>query len=119
MHLFPAAEEMTFLIGCELRTITLMRWQTHLEFDRASLSVEWAFEHVEPNGATWRYSNETDGLEPLALRRLCQQTVQMIMAEPHTLTLAFGGGDLLRVFTEERQYECGQISDANGTLIVF
>lgn len=119
MHPFPSAKEIDFLIGCQLQSVTLMRWQTHFEFDRAKLNVEWAFEHVDHAGSAWLYSHEGDGLEPLNLRRLCQQKVRLISVEPLTLTFAFSEGDVLKVFTEDSQYECGQIYDAGGNIIVF
>jgi hypothetical protein len=44
-----------------------------------------------------------------------------VMAEPFCLTLTFGSGALLRIYSDNGPYECGQIfrSDAQDNLIVF
>ncbi|WP_156423779.1 hypothetical protein [Erythrobacter sp. YT30] len=96
-----------------------MRWQTHFDFDQAQLNVEWAFEHIDRMGKVWRHHHDGDGLEPVSLRRLCQQKVSMISVEPLTLTIGFGDGDVLKVFTEVGMYECGHIFDADGKITVF
>lgn len=100
-------------------TVTLMRWQTHFEFDKAQLNIESAFEHVDSEGKLWRLSHDGDGLEPVNLRRLCQQQVSMISVDALTLILGFSNGDLLRIFTEIGPYECGQLHDDEGNIIVF
>jgi hypothetical protein len=119
MHRFPHPDEVRYLVGCELQTVTLLRWTTRFAFDQAQLYVQWAFEHVDGLGKAWRLCPDGDGLEPVNLRRLCQQKVTTISVEPLTLSLVFSDGDVLKIFTEVGMYECGQIYDADGKITVF
>lgn len=119
MHKFPVASEIQFLVGCELQSITLMRWQVHFEFDRAKINVEVALEHIDPSGIKSSHGNDDDWPPSMNLQRLCQQKVKMVSVEPFCLTLAFNGGDIIRIPSEEGPYECGQIYDAVGNITIF
>lgn len=118
MHPFPPASRLQFLLGKELVQIALGFWQFQFMFDVGSISVEGNFEHVDNQGLVRRYNTDEDRLKPLYVHHLLGQKVIDCAAEPFCLTLTFER-DTLRIYSEDGPYECGQIYDEAGLLIVF
>jgi hypothetical protein len=119
MHPFPAPSSLQFLIGKELQQICLGYWQIQFNFDEGQISVEGDLEHVDKEGAVRRHNTDKDRLSPMILHHLLAQKVQTISVQPFCLTLAFSGGDTIRIFSDEGPYECGQIYDETGKFTVF
>jgi hypothetical protein len=119
MHPFPPAPDLQFLVGQELEWIGLGQWQIQLNFDKGRIAVEGDLEHVDKAGSVRRHNTDEDRLSPLFLHHLFGQRVQHISVEPFCLTLTFDGGDIIRIFSDEGIYECGQIYDEAGKLTVF
>ena len=119
MHPFPEASELQFLVGVELNQICLGQWQINLDFGSACIAVEGDLEHVDKAGTVRRYNTDESHLSPSFLHQLFGQKIRMLEVEPFRLTLAFEDGHILRIFSDEGPYECGQISDENGIQIVF
>ena len=119
MHPFPSAADLHFFVGKELQQICLGQWQVWLHFGgKAHISIEGGFEHVDKAGFV-RSHNLEERLAPICFRNLCGQKVRLVEVQKLRLTLAFDGGDLIRVHTDEGPYERGQIYDDKGDLTVF
>jgi hypothetical protein len=54
-------------------------------------------------------ARDEQDLTPVFLRELVQQRITLLESEPARLTLAFGNGAILRIWSEEIPYESGQI----------
>ena len=119
MNPFPPTAELQFLVGTELREVCLGLWQVHLRFDVGHINVEAPLEHIDGAGIVRRHNTDADRLSPILMQCLLGQKVQMILVEPFCLTLGFEQGDLLRIFSDDGQYECGQIYDEAGLVSVF
>jgi len=119
MHPFPEASSLQFLVGKELEQVCLGQWQIQLNFDKGHISIEGDLEHVDKAGAVRRHNTDESRLSPIVLHHLFGQKVQMISVEPFCLTLAFNGGDIVRIFSDEGPYECGQIYNEEGKMTVF
>lgn len=119
MHQFPAASDLQFLVGRRLEQICLGFWQFQFVFDRARVSVEGDLEHVDIEGVVRCHNTDADRLAPIYVHHLLGQTVATASVEPFCLTLAFALGDLLRIYSDQGQFECGQIYDDEGRLTVF
>jgi hypothetical protein len=89
--------------------------------DGGQIAVESRIEHVDEEGVPHRYDCQERTGSPLYLHRLLRQTLGGVLAEPYCLTLTFGSGALLRIYSDNEPHECGQISrsDAQNNLIVF
>ena len=119
MHPFPPASRLQFLVGKEVLQVVLGFWRFQFDFDGSSMAVEGDFEHVDSTGTIRQHNNDADRLSPLCVHHLLGQAIQHVAVEPFCLTLTFTCGDKLRVFSDEGQFECGQICDEEGELIVF
>ena len=119
MHPFPDTSKLQFLVGAQLEQICLGRWQVQFTFDKARVSVEGALEHVGKTGAVRQHNTDEARLSPSFLHHLFGQKVRVIDVEPYRLSLAFDGGDIVRIFSHEGPYECGQIYDEDGQITVF
>ena len=116
---FPPASDLQFFVGTELTQICLGPWQFHFSFDAVQISVEGPLEHVDAAGTARRHNTDADKRSPILIQHLLGQKVRLILVEPFCLTFAFEQGDLLRIFSDDEQYECGQIYDEAGTMFVF
>lgn len=111
MHRFPSASELQFLVGKELSQIALdpnsvqFRWS-----EGGQITVNDKLEHVDESGTTYAYDCAAFAGPPLLLHRLIMKKVAMIEVQPFCLTLAFEGGQRLRLGTEEGPWECGLIA---------
>ena len=119
MHPFPDASKLQFLVGKDLEQVCFGRWQIQFNFNGARIFAEGDVEHVDEAGAVRRHNTDDTRSAPLYLHHLLGQHVRMLDVEPFRLSLAFSGGDLIRIFSEEGPYECGQIQDSSGQITVF
>ena len=119
MHPFPAASKLQFLVGSELEQICVGQWQIQFRFDKFQINAEGDLEHVDKAGTVHRHNTDADRLSPLFLHHLFGQSIQTIEVEPFCLTLIFDAGDIIRVYSDESPYECGQIYDEDGRITVF
>ena len=119
MHRLPDASKLQFLVGNELEQVCLGYWQVQFNFDKARISAEGDLEHVDQSGTVHRHNTDESHLAPIFLHHLLGQKVRAIEVQPLCLTLAFTKGDLLRIFSDEGPYECGQIYDEDGRITVF
>jgi len=81
--------------------------------------IEGDLEHIDETGRVHRHNTDADRAAPLYIHNLIGQNVIAVSAEQHCLSLTFGRGDLLRIFSENGLFEDGQIYDEHGALIVF
>ena len=119
MRPFPLASKLQFLVGNELEQICLGFWQFQFTFKSGHITVEGDLEHVDEAGAVRRHNTDADRVSPLCIHHLLGQKVRSVSVEDFCLTLAFERGDLLRIFSEEGPFECGQIYDDTGLMTVF
>jgi len=119
MHPFPAASDLQFLVGKTLEQVCLGFWQFQFIFEKGSIRVESDLEHVDSEGVVRRHNTDADRLAPIYVHHLLGQTVRTAFVEPFCLTLTFARGDLLRIYSDQGQFECGQIYDDEGRLTVF
>lgn len=119
MHPFPAASDLQFLVGKTLEQVCLGYWRFDFVFDKGNIAVEGDLEHVDIEGAVRRHNTDEDRLAPIYVHHLLGQTVTTVSVEPFCLTLTFVRGDLLRIYSEQGKFECGQIYDDEGRLTVF
>jgi hypothetical protein len=119
MHPFPETPKLQFLVGAELEQVCLGPWQIQFNFDKGRISVEGELEHLDKSGKVRRHNTVENRLAPFLLHHLFGQKVRLIEVEPYRLTLAFDGGDIIRILSDEGPYECGQIYDEDGLLAVF
>lgn len=110
MHYFPPASELQFLVGKQVSQIALDPHSVQFRWDGGGqITAQWDLEHVDQDGSVHRYDCVAHTAPPLALHRLLNASVSMIDVQPLCLTLEFDGGQLLRLFTEVGNYECGLI----------
>jgi hypothetical protein len=123
MHPFPPPDTLAFLVGKEIGQITFDPWSTQFRFsDAGCLSIEGKFEHQDATGQSRSYQDsEEQDRGTVFFRDLLQQTVVRVAVEPLLLTLTFTNGSVLRIFSDEAPYECGQIFRSNdpADIIVF
>ena len=119
MHPFPQDKELHFLVGAELEQVCLGQWQIQFNFDNARICIEGDLEHVDKLGTSRRHNTDEDRLSPIFLHHLVGQKVRLIEVEQFRLTLAFDGGDIIRILSDEGSYECGQIYNEHGEITVF
>lgn len=118
MHPFPPASDLQFLVGRQLELICLGLWQSQFAFDVGSISVEGDLEHVDSEGTVRRHNTDNDRPNPLFVHHLIGQKIMDLRVEPFCLTLKFER-DILRIYSEDGPYECGQIYDDANQLTVF
>ena len=123
MHPFPPPAELQFLIGLEVGQICLDPWSTQVRFSEGGqLTIEGPFEHRDAQG-NWHLHQAGDeqDLGPVFLRQLTQQRISMLQSDASRLTLAFGNGAVLRIWSEAMPSESGQIypPDPGQNPIVF
>lgn len=123
MHPFPSARALQFLIGLEVGQICLDPWSTQIRFSEGGqITIEGPFEHVGTDGtAHMHQEGEEQDFGPVFLRELIQQRITGLESDPASLTLTFGNGAVLRIWSEAIPYESGQIyAPSEGTSpIVF
>jgi len=119
MYPFPTASDLQFLVGKSLEHVRLGFWQFEFVFEKGSINVEGEFEHVDSQGVVRGHNTGVNRLAPIYVHHIPGQTVTTVSVEPFCLTLAFGRGDLLRIYSNEGQFACGQIYDDEGRLIPF
>jgi hypothetical protein len=105
---FPPSSQLQFLIGKELAQVVLGPHSVHFSWwEGGHINAQHDFEHVDEDGRTHLYDCTAFTGPPLLLHRLIQKKVLMLESEPLCLTLAFEGGQLLRLRSEEGPWECG------------
>lgn len=119
MHPFPATSDLQFLAGKTLEQVCLGSWQFQFVFDKGSINVEGDLEHIDSEGVVRRHNTDADRLAPIYFHHVLGQTVTAASVEPFCLTLTFAGGDVLRIYSDKGQFECGQIYDDQGRITVF
>jgi hypothetical protein len=119
MHTFPETLKLQFLVGAELEQVCFALWQIQFNFNKGRIIVEGELEHLDKAGKVRRHNTDEDRLSPFFLHHLFVQKVRLIEVEPFRLTLAFDGGDIIRILTDEGPYECGHIYDEDGQLTIF
>jgi len=119
MFPFPPVAELQFLVGMELDDICLKLHQFHFAFGTLKIDVGSDLEHIDKQGTARRHNTDADKLAPLYIHHLLGQKIRLVLVEEFRLTLAFDQGDLLRIYSNNELYECGEIYDETGSLIVF
>jgi hypothetical protein len=122
MHLFSSPALLQFLVGEELGQVCLDPFSLQFHFDsRRHITVEGRIEHVDEVGVVHTHDCQVRNGAPIYLHQLLQHKVASIDVQPLCLSLIFDSGAILRIFTDEGQYECGQIyqADMKDGLIVF
>jgi len=122
MRPFPPASELQFLIGLEVGQICLDPWSTQVRFaDGGQMTITGRFEHMDVRGLShWHQAEEEQDLGPVYLRDLLQQRITFLQREPNCLTLGFGNGAILRIWSEISAYENGGIfPPGEGDAIIF
>jgi len=118
MYEFPPASELNSLIGETLMQVCLDPHSTQFHFDPSRITVEFAIEHVEPDGTVWRYGCVASEGPPTMLHRLVGKIVTSIESEGLRLKIGFDNGAQLHLLSETGSYESGQIG-VGGKFIVF
>jgi hypothetical protein len=122
MHPFPASAELQFLVGEELGQVCLDPFSLQFHFDsRRHITVEGRIEHIDEAGVVHPHNCQVRNGAPICLHQLLQHKIASIDVQPFCLALIFDTGAILRIFTDEGPYECGQIyqADMRDGLIVF
>jgi hypothetical protein len=119
MFPFPPVTDLQFLVGKQLDDICLKPFQFHFAFGTTKIDVGSALEHIDKQGIARRHNTDADKLAPLYIHHLLGQIIRLVLVEDFRLTLAFDQGDLLRIYSNNELYECGEIYDETGSLIVF
>jgi hypothetical protein len=110
MHPFPPASELQFLVGKELNQIGLAPHSVQFRWWEGGLiTAQGEIEHVDEAGRVHAYDCTAHIGPPLLLHRLIGKKITMLEVQPLCLTLAFEGGQLLRLKSEEGPWECGLI----------
>jgi hypothetical protein len=111
MHPCPPAAELQFLVGLEVGQICLDPWSTQIRFsDGGRITIEGRFEHQDAQGRSHMHqAGDGRDLQPVFLRELVQQSITLLQSEPGRLTLAFGNGSMLRLWSDASPFECVQI----------
>jgi hypothetical protein len=107
---FPRAAELQFLIGDRIGQIKLDPWslQFHL-VSGTEISVESRIEHVDEAGISHSHDCQVRAGEAIYLHQLIERPITGIEVESLCLSLTFEGGAILRIYSNEGSYECGQI----------
>lgn len=120
MNPFPPKEELAFLRGLVLSSVTLGPYQIDLNFDgNTIICVESILRYRDEAGAEQRYDVQNH-LEPVTFHPLIREQAEIldIEVEDFLLTLYFTRNRRLIVERDERPYENGHITH-NGDMIVF
>lgn len=122
MHPFPPTADLQFLIGEELGQVALDPYSLQFHFDSGChITVEGRIEHVDENGQVHPHNCQERSGAGIYLHNLLQHRIESLDAQPYCLSLVFENGAILRIFSDNGQYECGQIrrTGAGEGLIVF
>lgn len=122
MYAMPEASALQSLIGREVGQIALDPHSVQFRLEGGGfIRSDFDIEHVDEDGAVWRYDCVAHTGPPLLLRRLLRKAVSGLQTEGHCLTLTFEGGAELRLFSEIGPYECGviQLTDDQSNYIVY
>jgi hypothetical protein len=120
MHPFPPLDELQWLLGDELDTITFGAYMVSFAFvSGGRLAVEFRLEQHAPGVDVRTYDfQRREG--DTALTELFLKTVSHIDRTSETLLrITFDGECTLVVQSELGPYECGQIYHPNGDFTVF
>ena len=111
MYGVPARLDLAFLNGAELAQVCLGLYQLQFHFHPAgSIAVEGKWEVLDAAGA--RIDSWHDGRDRPAFqlhRLLGRRVTSTEVSAPEWFALCFEGGEVLRVFGDQTQYEAFQI----------
>jgi len=122
MHAFPSASELQFLIGKEIGQIALDPYSLQFRFvDGGQITVENRIEHIDETGQAHPNDCQARSGDAIYLQRLLQHQIVAVEAQAFCLSMRFDDGQVLRIFSDDGPYECGQIypTDMRERLIVF
>jgi hypothetical protein len=120
MHAFPPAEDLQFLVGEEITQIALDPNSVQFRFARGGqITVEGDIEHIDASGQPHSYDCTARSTEAIYLHQLLQHPISVVEVQPLCLSLTFANRAVLRIYAELGPYECGQIYQAQGHIIVF
>lgn len=87
---------------------------------KSGITAEGCVEHIDETGNSHRHQDsDVRTGEAIYLHQLIQRPVTGIEVEPFCLSMTFEGGAILRIYSDEGPYECGQIYPANLPPIIF
>ncbi len=118
MYQFPAASELSSLIGEMLIQVCLDPHSTQFRLDSGHITAEYTVEQIDPEGKVWRYDCVAHEGPPIMLHRLVGKTIATVEVEPLRMKIGFADGAQLHFLSEIGPYECGQIS-IGGKFVVF
>lgn len=113
MHKIPRDIHLDFLVGKELSSITVCRYQISFNFDpKGYIGVESAFEIVDGTKKIYWEQEHPDVHIPIQLfgTKVSRYTVE----DERTLAITFENKMLIRIFDNSDQYESLQISDGSN-----
>jgi hypothetical protein len=121
MHPFPPGDQLNFLVGAELGSITIHPYSIDFRFvDGTGLTAEQGIEYVDEHGHRHTHAPQDHlGPDPLSFHALLQDRIAQVRVEAYHLTLVFESGRRLTVLSEAGPYESGQIWRGGKRLIVF
>ena len=113
MKPFPPAEQLQFLVGPALASISLGRFIISFHFDNlAWISAEHAIEYGD-GGEVESYDIQA-GMGPVRFHKLLLESVTRIDVQEWRLTLTFESGRTLSLISRPGPYESGQIASGKG-----
>jgi hypothetical protein len=114
MHPFPPAADLQFLVGEEVLQIALDPYSLQFRFaGGGEIFVQGRIEHIDDAGQTHPYNCQAPIGTAIYLHQLLQHRIATVDAEPFCLSMRFESGAVLRVFSDDGPYECGQIYSAD------
>ena len=116
MHPFPSRSELDFLLGEEFSQLVFDPYSLRFGF----LSEQWIVavnvEYVDAKGRVERHGMESKA-QPSSLHRVLRHSIAALEVEPFVLSLTLDDGSILRLFSGDGPYECGQISCPEGLIV--
>lgn len=116
MHPFPSRSELCFLLGEEFSQLVFNPYSLRFGF----LSEQWIVavnvEYVDAQGRVERHEMESKA-QPSSLHRVLRHSIAVLEVESFILSFTLDDGSILRIFSDDGPYECGQISSPDGLIV--
>lgn len=121
-HALPPLDQLQFLVGRIVETITLGPYTISLALSApdVSITLEGRFEHIDAEGQAHVHSpGAKREVGPLFMRDLLEERVVEVSSTPFLLTIRFGNGAALVLGSDDGGYESGQIASDESGYIIF
>jgi hypothetical protein len=114
MYRFPVTEDLAFLVGDEVISVTLASYAVDIKFAGGSLiRVELGLEYVDIKGKQQIYDPQRRfECGPIFFHAIVGDRVTRLDSDDFRLTFVFSSGQTLVILSDDSRHEAGQIMPA-------